>query len=458
MVQIQIKCNIPRIMIAAAGSNSGKTTVTTALLKAFLSSGKKVAAYKCGPDYIDPMFHSQVIKISSRNLDKFMLGENNCKYILGKNSKDMDLSIVEAVMGYYDGIGTDTSCSSYEMAKLLNCPVVLVINCNGMAVSVCAMIEGFKNFRENSNIKGVILNNISHGMYEYYKNLIEINTDVKVYGYMPHMKDCKLESRHLGLVTAKEIGNLEAIVNDLGKTATETIDLKGLFDLADSNEYIEYEEPIINKLGRTRIAVANDKAFCFYYKDSLDLLEQLGAELVEFSPLNDKILPDNISGLYIGGGYPELYLDELSQNKSMCQDLNEKIKSGLPTFAECGGYMYLLETFKAEDNKEYNLVGAVEGQSYMTNSLKNFGYVTITSEKDNMMCKKYQSINVHEFHYSDSTNKGDSFVATKPESKKQWSCIIADDTKFMGYPHLHFLGNAEFAENFVKKCIGYNKG
>ena len=457
MVYIKVKCNIPRIVIAAAGSNSGKTTITTSLLKAFAVSGKSVVAYKSGPDYIDPMFHSEVLKIPSRNLDEFMIGENNCKYVLCKNSKNADISIIEGVMGYYDGIGTDTSCSTYELAKLLDCPVVLVLNCKGMATSVCAIIEGFKNFREKSNIKGVVLNDISEKLYGYYKNIIERNTDVKVYGYLPHLEECKLESRHLGLVTAREIGNLESIVEKLGEVATKTIDLDGLYELSKSSDHIEYEEPNVQVMDKTKIAFAMDKAFCFYYKDNLDLLEQLGAELIQFSPLNDKKLPNDISGLYIGGGYPELYMEELSRNESMLGDLREKINMGLPTFAECGGYMYLLESFRDDNSRVYDLVGAIEGQSYMTKSLENFGYATLTANCDNLMCKRNQSINVHEFHYSSSTNKGNSFISKKPQSNKQHECVIADKTKFVGYPHLHFLGNIDFARNFISKCIEYNR-
>lgn len=456
MVYIKVKCNVPRIMITAASSNSGKTTITTSLLKAFSMSGKNVSAYKSGPDYIDPMFHREVIKIPSRNLDEFIIGKNNCKYVLCKNSKDADISIIEGVMGYYDGIGTNTSCSTYELAKLLDCPVILVLNCKGMAASVCALIEGFKNFRENSNIKGVILNDISKGLYSYYKNIIESNTDVKVYGYLPYLKDCKLESRHLGLITAQEIGNLEDIVTKLGEASLETIDLEGLYELALNSNVLEYEEPNIETVGKTKIAVAMDKAFCFYYRDNLDLFEQLGAEIVEFSPLNDKELPKDIGGLYLGGGYPELYMKELSENKSMLKDLKEKINIGLPTFAECGGYMYLMESFRDENAIEHNLVGAIEGQSNMTKSLENFGYATLVANCDNLMCKKGQSINVHEFHYSTSTNKGSSFTAKKPQSEKQYDCIIADKTKFMGYPHFHFLGNIGFAQNFIEKCTEYS--
>lgn len=451
-----MKSSLPRIMISAPGSNSGKTTVTSAVLKAFALKGKKPSAFKAGPDYIDPMFHSRIIKVSSRNLDVFMMGANNCRYVLCKNSRNADISIIEGVMGYYDGIGQGTSCSSYELAKALNCPVVLVVNPVSMAVSVAAIIEGFKNFREKSNIMGVILNGISQGMYEYYKEIIELNTRIKVYGYMPTLENCRLESRHLGLVTAEEVGNLESIIEELGQQALKSINLDGLYELAEGAIQIEYDEPHVPCIGKTKIAVAWDKAFCFYYQDNLELLEEMGAEIVKFSPINDKKLPADIGGLYIGGGYPELYMKELSGNKSMLADIKEKIFSGLPTFAECGGYIYLMDSFTDRDGKVYNLAGAIEGNSYMTKSLKRFGYVTLTSCVNNLMCGAGETINGHEFHYSDSTNNGESFLASKPESERSWKAVTADSTKFVGYPHINFMGNMSFAENLVKKAIKYN--
>lgn len=444
-------------MISAVSSNSGKTTVTSAILKGFKLRGNNVISFKAGPDYIDPMFHSRIIKIPSRTLDKFLIGENNCRYVLGKNSIGMDISVIEGVMGYYDGIGTNITCSSYELAKTLSCPVVLVINPRGMAASAGAIVHGFKSFKSSSNIKGVILNNISDGMYEYYKKIIESSADVKVYGYMPRLSDCKLESRHLGLVTADEVGNLETIIEKLGNQAIKTIDLEGLHALASSSDYIEYDEPNIEYVGKTKIAVAFDKAFCFYYEDNLDVLEAMGAEIVKFSPLKDKELPSDIGGIYIGGGYPELYIEELSKNKSMIEDIKRKIANKLPVFAECGGYMYLMDSFTNKEGKAYSLVGAIEGNSFMTDSLKRFGYITLTSQNNNLMSDIGESINGHEFHYSESNNTGESFLAVKPESDKSWNAIIADETKFMGYPHINFLGNIKFAENFVKKSNEYFK-
>lgn len=448
--------NAPRVMISAVSSNSGKTTVTAAILKALKMKNMKIASFKAGPDYIDPMFHSRIIKVPSRNLDKFMLGENNCKYILGESSRDMDISLIEGVMGYYDGIGTGTSSSTYELAGVLNCPVVLVINPAGMAASLGAIINGFKNFRENSNIQGVILNNVSDRMYAYYKKIIELNTDFKVYGYMPNLPDCKLESRHLGLVTAEEVGNFESIIEKLGMQALKTVDLEGIYKLAASLDYIEYTKPDINYIGKTRIAIAYDKAFCFYYEDNLNILAQMGAEIVKFSPLEDKELPKGIGGLYLGGGYPELYMEELSGNESMLRSIKTKVSQGLPTFAECGGYMYLMDSFTDREGNIYRLVGAIEGNSYMTSSLKRFGYITLISQNNNLMCQEGEAIRGHEFHYSDSNNTGESFLAVKPESNRSWKAVIADETKFMGYPHINFMGNIKFAENFIKKSTEYS--
>ncbi len=452
-----MKSKVPRLMISATGSNSGKTTVTSAILKAIALKCKRPAAFKAGPDYIDPMFHSSIIKVPSRNLDIFMMGENNCRYVLCKNSRNADISVIEGVMGYYDGIGQGTSCSSYELAAALDCPVVLVINPVSMAVSVAAIIEGFKNFREKSNIRGVILNGVSDGMYEYYKKIIQVNTGIMVYGYMPTLENCRLESRHLGLVTAEEVGSLEAIIEELGHQAVKSVDLEGLYELAKSACLIEYDEPSVPFIGKTKIAVAWDKAFCFYYQDNLELLEEMGAEIVKFSPLNDKKLPEGTGGLYIGGGYPELYMEVLSENKLMLNHIKEKVSAGLPTFAECGGFMYLLDSFTGREGKVYSLSGAIEGSSYMTESLKRFGYITLTSQVDNLMCKAGETINGHEFHYSDSTNNGQSFLASKPESDRSWNAVTADSTKFAGYPHTNFMGNISFAENFMKKAVEYEK-
>lgn len=440
--------NFNRIMIAGTGSGCGKTTITCGILKALMNKGLSVASFKTGPDYIDPMFHSRITGVKSRNLDMLLCGEDTVKQLFSENSIGMDISVVEGVMGFYDGLGTvNTDYSSNDLSNKTNTPVILVVNCKGMALSVAASIKGFLDFSEN-NIKGVILNGINPGMFTFYKELIEEHNGMKVLGFMPNIPEASIESRHLGLITADEINDLKERIDILAENASKYIDLDALVEVASSAPELTYVKICPEVIGYARIAIANDKAFCFYYEDSLNLLRQLGAELVPFSPIDDGALPDDIDGLILGGGYPELYSHKLSNNKSMIESIRGAVKANMPIYAECGGFMYLGSTIEGID-----MVDALNVNSSLTNRLQNFGYISLTANKDNLLCKKGESINAHEFHYSKSDNDGDGFTATKISSGKDRQCIIADDNVFAGYPHLHLWGNIEFAKSFIGRCI-----
>ena len=451
-------------MIAATGSGSGKTTITCGLLQAFLNRGKRLSSFKCGPDYIDPMFHSEVLGIKSRNLDLFLTEENLVKYLLVKNAKDSEFAIIEGVMGYYDGLaGKSTDCSSYDLAQKTETPVVLVVDCKGMSVSIVALIKGFMEMRQDSNVKGVILNRISSMLYPDIKELIEEELGIEVVGYLPVMSDCQLESRHLGLVTAKEIGNLKEIINKLAEQVENSVNLDRIFQIANETVPIEYEiteelEKINKSWVRTKIAVAMDKAFCFYYQDNLDLLEELGAEILPFSPLEDEILPEGIDGLIFGGGYPELYLEQLSKNKNMLQSVKQAIAREIPCLAECGGFMYLHQWIKDRKGTPYEMVGAIEGESFPTDKLTRFGYISLEANEDNVLCKKGTTVKGHEFHYWDSTNSGDGFHAQKPLRKTNWDCVITRGNLWAGYPHIHFYSNIEVAIGFLRNCYKISGG
>ena len=447
--------DIPRLLFAAPQSGSGKTTVVCAVLRALLNRQLRVTAFKSGPDYIDPMFHSKVIGAKSRNLDLFLTGPENVKRLLAKNSKDSDVAILEGAMGFYDGMGKTSEASAYDLARTVNAPVVLIINGKGAALSMAALIKGFKDFRSDSNVQGVILNNVKKMTYLFYKDVIEKETGVKACGYFPHLPECNLESRHLGLVTAGEIGTLETIVARLAEQAEESLDLDGLLAIARSALSLQFEPLDIKPLGNVKIAVAQDKAFCFYYQDSLDLLSMMGAEIVPFSPLQDAKLPE-CDGVFLGGGYPELYAKQLSENAALLAELREKLAAGLPCYAECGGFMYLMEGYR-DNGTLYPWVGAVQGTCWMTDRLVRFGYVKMTANTDNVMCKAGDSIHAHEFHYSDSDQNGDSFIAQKAGKTLFWPAAQANGTLYAGYPHLHLWGNTGFAENFVKACIRYRQ-
>ena len=445
---------VPRFMISAPGSGSGKTTIVCGLLKALMEKGLAVAAFKSGPDYIDPMFHSRVIGAKSRNLDLFMLGKDTTRYLVAKNTQQADVAVFEGAMGFYDGMGKTTEASAYDLACTCDVPVVLVVNGKGAALSIAATIKGFKDFRKDSHIVGAILNNVNPMSYLFYKDVIEQETGVKLLGYFPVMQDCNFESRHLGLVTAEEIGDLQQIVEKLAMQAAKSIDLDGLLEVARGAQALSYKEVSLEPCAKVRIGIAQDKAFCFYYQDALDLLTELGAELVPFSPIADAHLPENISGLVLGGGYPELYAKQLAENKTLLHEVKTAISSGLPCFAECGGFMYLLEHYRDGDNA-YDWVGAVAGESAMTKKLTRFGYVHLTAQVDNVLCKAGEKINGHEFHYSDSTNNGTSFIAAKASGRGSWECATATPTLYAGYPHIHLWGNPEFARNFVQHCCEY---
>lgn len=444
----------PRLMLAAASSGSGKTTIACAILQALTRMGEHPVSFKCGPDYIDPMFHRQVLGVPSRNLDLFFSDEATAAYLLQKNSENFSLAFIEGVMGYYDGIATTTEASSWQLAKATQTPVVLVLNCKGMSVSIAAQLGGYLSYQPDSQIKGVILNQVSKSIYPEIKALIEQRYDVAVCGYMPKMSDCSLESRHLGLVTAEEIGDLQQRLEKLGEQAMQTIDLPLLLKIAAQAPALAVPAVQLPAPNPTplRIGVARDKAFSFYYADNLELLEQLGAQLVEFSPLHDPQLPDDLDGLLLGGGYPELYADTLSQNRTLMAQIKASLQNGLPCIAECGGFQYLCEQLEGADSKSYPMVGFLPGSSFRTPSLRRFGYVRVTAQKDNLLCKKGEGFAAHEFHYWDSQHCGNGCIAQKPCRRSSWECVVCDENFWAGYPHLYFYANVQMAKNFLNRC------
>lgn len=455
--KISNSSSFKRIMIAGTGSGCGKTTITCGILKAFINKGLKVASFKSGPDYIDTMFHAEITGTKARNLDMFLCGENTVKLLFAENCKGIDIAVVEGVMGFYDGLGIDSvDYSSNDLSNKTDTPVILVLNCKGMSLSSSALLKGFLEFAEN-NIKGVLLNGLSPDMYPSYKDLLEKQNGTKVLGFMPDLPEASIESRHLGLVTAPEIDMLKEKIELLAETAARTIDLDALLQIAASAPALRYEAVQIEKISDStdivaRIAIAKDKAFCFYYQDSIDLLCKMGAEMIAFSPLQDEALPEDIDGILFGGGYPELYVKELSHNVSMRKSIKTVIENRIPVFAECGGFMYLGSTIEGS-----NMVDAIRTNSTLTDSLQNFGYIRLTANRDNLLCKKGESIPAHEFHFSKNDFVGDAFTATNRASGMQRPCIFADESTFAGYPHLHLWGNIQFAEAFVKRCAAYRR-
>ena len=433
-----------RLLIAGTGSGCGKTTVTCAILQALKNRGHDLASFKCGPDYIDPMFHTEIIGTPCTNIDLFFLDEARARQRFLAHAAE--LNVIEGVMGCYDGLAMDSDeASSAHVARALDAPAVLVVNARGMALSAAAVVRGFLSLRPNT-IRGVILNRVTAGSYPALKAAIEAECGVRVFGYLPACPDCALESRHLGLVTAREVENLREKLQTLAARAEESIDLDGLIELMRAQPPLEAEEARIEPVGSVRIAVARDKAFCFYYQDNLELLEALGAELVPFSPLADEALPD-CDGLYIGGGYPELYARTLSQNRGMLESIAAAVKGGLPTIAECGGFMLLSQSIG-----EHAMAGVIPTACRNTGKLSRFGYAILAAESDSLLLRAGEQIRAHEFHYWDADDPGSALTAQKV-SGRSWRCAHVSDTLYAGYPHLYFYSNPDAAGRFVEKCL-----
>lgn len=450
---------IPSFMVAAASSGSGKTVISCGLMSAFKQRGLKVSACKCGPDYIDPMFHQEVLGVESENLDLFFCQPKVCNSLFQEHTKGADITVVEGVMGFYDGMALDSDCaSSFDVARTLQTPVVLVVPCKGMALSVLAVIQGIVGFRKDNQIRGILLNRVSLMTYPKMKQMIEnglqdAGYQIPVLGYVPENPVFGLESRHLGLITPQEIDCIKERLTEAGKMLSETVELDRLLELASTYapEIPEATESV--KQGNAiRIAIAKDEAFCFYYKDNLEFLKKRGCVLVEFSPLKDACLPKDVQGVIFGGGYPELYTEQLENNESMRNSVKQAIQVGLPCLAECGGFMYLHEEMEDKEGNVRQMAGVIKGKSVYARRLVRFGYIEVEALTDGVFLKKGEKVKGHEFHYWDSTDNGTDCVAVKPDKKRSWECMHMKENLFAGYPHIHFYSNPVFASRFVEVC------
>lgn len=459
-----------RIMIAAPGSGSGKTMITCALLQSLKNRGEQVVSYKCGPDYIDPMFHEKVIGIPSRNLDTFFTGEDATREIFLKNRTEKDFVVMEGVMGLFDGLGgIREEGSSYHLAKVTETPIVLVIDAKGMGRSIIPMIAGFLAYDKARLIQGIILNKMSKAYYENIQPLIEEELGIKVLGFLPDQKDVHIESRHLGLVMPNELADIQKKLQAVSEELEKTVDMEAIEHMAKHAKEILLTYKRMNwnscfgnscfeakESSRPVIAVAKDEAFCFYYADNLLMLQEKGAVITYFSPLHDTKLPDCCDALLIGGGYPELYAGELSENVKMRDAIKQALDIGMPIVAECGGFMYLHDFMIDQNGIRHAMVGRIPATCSYIGKLVRFGYVEIR-EKQSCFLQEGQLIKGHEFHYFDSTNNGDSCIATKPATGREYSCVIAGENYWMGFPHLYYPSNEFFAESFVKKAAKYKK-
>lgn len=446
----------PRIVIAATGSGNGKTTVTCSLLRALQQRGVSVCSFKCGPDYIDPLYHRNVIGVPTGNLDLFFTDEKRTRSIFCREFAG-DVAVVEGVMGLYDGLaGIKREASTYHMAEALDAPIILVTNGYGKGRSVIAELKGFLDFDRSKRIAGVILNRVSAAFGEILVPVIEEELGIPVLGCLPNRKDDFFRSRYLGLVLPDEVKDFREQLQTQAKLFQQHVDVGRILEIArGAKEFPKEEETMDIRIGEVlyrerwkplRIGVARDEAFCFYYRENREMLQELGAELVEFSPMADEHLPKDICGLWFGGGYPELHLAALSENRRLMDEIRALAREGIPIRGECGGFMYLGDSIEDASGRVWPMAGIHPGRSFHSEGRRRFGYVTLTAHETGAV------IRGHEYHYYDCDNNGTAYTAEKPVTGKQWKCIVKNGAQQMGFPHLYYPSNPEFAKAFVREC------
>ena len=443
-----------QFLLAAPRSGSGKTTMTCALLMALKRRGHAPCAFKSGPDYIAPMFHRAVLGVESRSLDLFFSAPETVRTLYAKGAAGHGAAVCEGAMGFYDGLGgVSDRASAWHLADTLGLPVLLVVEPKGQSLTLAAELNGLVNFRTPSHIAGILLNNCTARMHALLAPMLEKETGLPVLGFLPKLPETVIGSRHLGLYTAAEVENLQQKLALLADAAEEHIDWPRLLALCEKEPPALPVQPETPP-ARVRIAVAQDEAFCFTYAETLEAFRDAGAEVVFFSPLRDTALPENIGGLYLPGGYPELHARELSENTSLLREIKRKIESGLPTAAECGGFLYLGQSLTDAEGQSWPMAGVLPGEAKDAGRLVRFGYAALSADSDSMLFRAGESFPIHEFHHWDSTANGTALAAKKPVGGAEWRCGFVNEHFYAGFPHLYWAGTplpqrfAAAAENY----------
>ncbi len=459
--------NIPRLVVAAGGSGGGKTSVTVALCRAFASRGLRVAMYKCGPDYLDPTYHQRASGYISHNLDGWMMGQDAVRSTFIRTSAGADLALIEGVMGLFDGASPQSDAgSTAEIARWLAAPVLLVLDCSGLARTVAALAQGLARFDPSLQFAGLICNRV--GSRGHLDLLRQAGSEVPVVGGFPRRDALAFPERHLGLRTASDPDAVgEELFQSWGALAAEWLDLDRILDAARRSQPIAAqvtggpEAPLIAPLPqsavscRCRIGIARDEAFHFYYEDNLELLRAAGAELVNFSPIHDQRLPE-VDGIYIGGGYPEVYAEQLSTNTGMRAQLAAAARAGMPIYAECGGLMYLAQAIRTLDGISHPMVGVIAGEAHMRDRLQALGYVEVVTAAASPLGPAGTRFRGHQFRYSELVADGDFSnciygMRTRRGPLHEREGYVMDNV-LASYVHGHWASNPAIARHFVSQC------
>ena len=441
---------IPRLLISATKSNEGKTLITCALGKILSDSGYNLCCFKCGPDYIDPKIHKILINTESSNLDLFFNSFDLFKERFIRKTKKHNFALIEGAMGFYDGMGgKSVENSSYDVAQKLMCPTILVVDVRGTSISLCAAIMGFTTFEKNL-IKGVILNRCSAALFSILKPIIEERCNVSALGYIPQDENLLVKNEKLGL-KHDDTNNLTEKISYLAEIMKQTVNINEIISIANESETFCFDAlpQKVNEKLDINVSVAKDEAFCFYYEDNIEFLKSYGCNINFFSPLYDSHIPENTDICYFGGGYIEKNAALLSQNIQMLSSIREFKKNDGSFIAEGGGFVYLNKCLIDQDGKSDQLCGIFDGECHITERLHNFGYITLYDNMNKPILKG------HEFHYSDCSFEGDSFIARRQNGTNERKTMIYNQQMLCGFPQFDYISNGKFILNFLKNYKRY---
>ncbi|GMA63430.1 cobyrinate a,c-diamide synthase [Alicyclobacillus fastidiosus] len=455
----------PRIVIAGASSGTGKTTVTLGIMAALRRRELRVQGFKVGPDYIDPSYHTALTGRPSRNLDTWMMAKDIVREVFDRGSRDADISVIEGVMGLYDGKDPLSNAgSTAEVSTLLNAPVILVVNVSSMARSAAAVVLGFQRLDPGVNLAGIIVNRVgSKGHYEMVKAAIEQECNVPVVGYLLRQDAIDIPARHLGLVPAIERGEMAPLFDALATTAEQSIDIDRILQLAEAHAQWNPPQPSLF-VGQPRtpcakLAVARDSAFNFYYPENLELIEWYGGRIVYFRPLDGEPVPDDADGLYVGGGFPEEFAGRLSEHGEVLASVLRAVSAGMPVFAECGGFMFLTSALADRAGTQHRMVGAIPATVQMQTKRVALGYREVTAIEDNLLLCKGETARGHEFHYSTTAFAAKdwpfAYVTKGLRGVKEEGYAMGN--VLAGYTHLHFASNPKMVERLLQACCRYRE-
>ena len=474
-----VRSGLPRVLLAADSSSAGKTTVSVGIMAVLREMGFRVQPFKVGLDYIDPGYHSDVTGRVARNLDGYLCDIATVREVFQHAAQGSDISVIEGVRGLFEGLEAESDVgSTAQIAKMLKCPVVLIVNARSITRSAAAIVKGFVGFDPEVEIRGVVLNNLGGGLHrEKAVRAVESYTGLPVIGAISRDESMRIGMRHLGLIPAIEgrsrVDDFDAHLESIKSVIKRSVDMEALVRIAESAPELPRVAPHLYDKSRwgedetcVRIGVALDEVFNFYYRDNLELLELAGAEIVYFSPLHDKRIPD-VDGLYIGGGYPELFASELEKNIAMRESIREASHAEIPIFGECGGLMYLTESITTEPKKDgvhlmgemeegtYEMVGALPGNTQLTHK-RVVTYTIAHFMKDTSIGRKDMTIKAHEFHHSEILNlpkTAEFAIRTERGTGIQGKSDGLIKRNTIGtYLHIHAASYPEFAISFVKTC------